>query len=296
MMQARFKPMIKKHRISLLIVLLSITVTVVTLGFIYRTEAVASNNARQESYEKDSQLYSSLITIKLKHLAAKQAKAAAVAKTKVLAQERAAKQAQSAASAGPIDSKDCTSGGAHSNPAALDIIVNKKHCIQPLDFVPPDLATVNGATLSAKASANFAAMFAAARKAGLPFSVTSSYRSYQTQISTYDYWVNQSGVARADTYSARPGYSEHQTGLSVDLAAGGCALDCFGSTKQYTWLQVHAADFGFIQRYYKGHEKVTGYSAEEWHYRYVGAATAKAIKASGVKTLEQYWNVSGGGY
>lgn len=300
MTQTRLRPIQKKYRITLLVILLSVILCATTLTLIYRTEAVASNQARQKSYEQDSQLYASLITIKLKHLTAEQAKAAAAAQAKASAQKKAAakaaKQAQSAANVGPINSKDCTSGGTRSNPESLDIIVNKKHCIQPLDFVPSDLTTVNGATLSAKASGNFAAMFAAAKKAGRPFSVTSSYRSYQTQISTYNYWVNQSGATGADTYSARPGYSEHQTGLSVDLAAGGCALDCFGSTKQYVWLQAHAADYGFIQRYYKGYENITGYSAEEWHYRYVGVGVAKAMKASGVKTLEQYWGVDGGGY
>ena len=110
--------------------------------------------------------------------------------------------------------------------------------------------------------------------------------------------MSVSGAAGADTYSARPGYSEHQTGFAVDVAnaTGTCSLDCFGTTSQYAWLQQHAADYGFIQRYYAGFEAITGYKAEEWHYRYVGVAIAKDMQQRGIKTLEQYWGVPGGTY
>jgi D-alanyl-D-alanine carboxypeptidase len=168
--------------------------------------------------------------------------------------------------------------------------------MQPVGYAPTDLTTSNGATLSAKAMPAFLQMYAAAAATGQPFYVTSSYRSYTTQISTYNHWIATSGQAGADTYSARPGYSEHQTGFAFDVAANGCTLDCFGSTSQYQWFQQHAADYGFIQRYYAGYESITGYKAEEWHYRYVGVEVAKDMQAKGVKTLEQYWNISGGDY
>lgn len=190
----------------------------------------------------------------------------------------------------------CGAPGPHTNPAAIDVVVNKKRCLQPLTFAPPDLVTSNGATLSSKAMDSFNRMFAAAAAAGQPFLVSSSFRSYSTQVSTYNYWVGVSGQAGADTYSARPGYSEHQTGLVVDVGAGDCVLDCFGSTSQYQWLQDNAAKYGFIQRYYKGYEGVTGYVAEEWHYRYVGTAVAEDMRAKGIKTLEQYFGVEGGDY
>ena len=115
-------------------------------------------------------------------------------------------------------------------------------------------------------------------------------------MSTYAYWVSVSGASGADTYSARPGYSEHQTGYAFDVAAGGCALDCFGTTSQYQWMQQHAAEYGFIQRYYAGYESITGYKAEGWHYRYVGVDVAQDMKAKGIKTLEQYWSIPGGDY
>lgn len=198
--------------------------------------------------------------------------------------------------AGLIDASKCNVSSVRTDPSQVDVMVNKKHCIQPLTFAPSDLVTSNGATLSAKAINAYNQLFAAAAAAGQPFYVTSSYRSYNDQVNTYNYWVGVSGQAGADTYSARPGYSEHQTGLVFDVAANGCALDCFGSTSQYQWLQRHAANYGFIQRYYAGSESITGYKAEEWHYRYVGVDVAKDMKAKGVKTLEQYWNMPGGLY
>jgi D-alanyl-D-alanine carboxypeptidase len=177
--------------------------------------------------------------------------------------------------------------------------------MQPVTYIPGDLVSVidsNGSSylLSAKAAPSFKAMSDAATADGESFYLTSSYRSYSDQVSTYAYWVNTSGTAGADTYSARPGYSEHQTGLAFDVAAsvGGTnyVLSDFARTSQYQWLQAHAADYGFIQRYYAGSESITGYEAEEWHYRYVGVTVAKDMQAKGIKTLEQYWGISGGDY
>lgn len=214
-------------------------------------------------------------------------------------QEAAAKEAAEQAKSGDsatIDPKSCNASKTHINPASIDVVVNKKHCIQPLEYAPADLMTSHGATLSAKAIDAFNQMYNAAAAAGQPFYVTSSYRSYTTQISTYNHWVSKSGKEGADTYSARPGYSEHQTGFAFDVAANGCTLDCFGSTPQYQWFQQNAANYGFIQRYYAGYESITGYKAEEWHYRYVGVTVAKDMQAKGAKTLEQYWGISGGDY
>lgn len=199
--------------------------------------------------------------------------------------------------AGTIDAASCNVSGRHNNPEAIDVVVNKKHCIQPLTYAPSDLVTVYGATLSAKASDAFAQLFKAAEAAGQPITVTSSYRSYSNQVTTYNYWVGVSGADGADTYSARPGYSEHQTGFVVDIAsASGCSLDCFGSTTQYQWMQQNATTYGFIQRYYDGYDNITGYTGEEWHYRYVGVATATDMKAKGVLSLEEYWDIPGGTY
>lgn len=219
---------------------------------------------------------------------------------KLAATEAANKAAEAAASGGQkpstVDSSACNVSKRHNNPAAIDAIVNKKHCMQPVNYAPADLVTSHGASLSAKAIKGFNDMYAAAAAAGQGFYVTSSYRSYSNQVSTYNHWVNVSGKAGADTYSARPGYSEHQTGFVIDVAANGCVLDCFGKTSQYQWFQENAAKYGFIQRYYTGFDNITGYKAEEWHYRYVGTGVALDMKVKGVKTLEQYWNIPGGNY
>jgi LAS superfamily LD-carboxypeptidase LdcB len=221
---------------------------------------------------------------------------AAEAKATEEAGHKLAAEAAKNGTSSTLDSKLCNNATTHTNPSAIDVLVNKQHCIQPLTFAPDDLATVNGATLSAKAINAFKELYTAAVAAGQPFYVTSSYRSYTKQVATYNRWIATSGQVEADTYSARPGYSEHQTGLAFDVATSGCTLSCFGSTSQYQWLQKNAADYGFIQRYHTGHELVTGYKAEEWHYRYVGTEVAKDMRAKGIKTLEVYWNMSGGDY
>ena len=229
--------------------------------------------------------------------------AAKEAEEKKAEEERTAKEAaeqpeapQSPSQSAGIASSNCNRGSSHRNPESIDVLVNKKHCLAPLSFVPPDLVTTHGATLSAKAAGSFNAMFAAAAAAGQPFTISSSYRSYQTQVSTYSHWVSVNGQAGADTVSARPGFSEHQTGFVIDVGAGGCNLNCFGGTTQYQWFQENAAQYGFIQRYYGGFEAITGYASEEWHYRYVGTAVAEDMKARGIKTLEQYWGLEGGDY
>ncbi len=197
-----------------------------------------------------------------------------------------------------VNPADCNVSDVRKDPGDIGVMVNKKHCIQPLSYAPSDLVTVRGATISAKVAPSFEQLMTAASAAGFPLSVTSSYRSYQTQVATYNYWVSVSGAAGADTYSARPGYSEHQTGFAIDFAnaSRSCSLSCFGSTAEYQWLQANAATYGFIQRYYAGKDAITGYGAEEWHYRYVGADVALDMKAKGILTLEEYWGLPGGTY
>lgn len=191
----------------------------------------------------------------------------------------------------------CAASGAHSNPSSIDVVINKKRCFNPIDFTPTDLASYNGFIVSAKIIPDMTTMFHAAAAAGVPLSLTSSYRSYGNQVTTYNHWVQTNGSqAAADTVSARPGYSEHQTGFAFDVSAGSCSLECFRGTKQYEWMIANAHNYGFIERYPVGLESVTGYGAEAWHWRYVGKATATQMKASGVKTLEQLWGIPGGGY
>jgi len=283
---------LRRHFISLAIIIVSIAATSSFLyWYISSTEAkivdIKSQSALQQAADDR--------TIK----AIKERKAAELKAKQEAAAKYAAEQAQNADSstATTVNSADCNLAKTHNNPSSIDVVVNKKHCIQPVTFAPDDLVSLgNGYLLSAKAATNFNQMMQAASAAGVSLSVTSTYRSYGDQVSTYAYWVNMSGKTEADTYSARPGYSEHQTGLALDVASGGCALSCFGSSAAYNWMLENAASYGFIQRYYAGYESITGYDAEEWHYRYVGVATSQDMKAKGIKTLEQYWNISGGDY
>lgn len=184
-----------------------------------------------------------------------------------------------------------------TNPTTITVILNKKHCFKPIDWAPNDLTSVNGYLMRTEAATHMQQLMTDAAAAGLGFDLSSAYRSYYDQQVTYNNWVRVNGSqAAADTVSARPGYSEHQTGLAADLKVGGCALECFADTAQYTWLTQNAASYGFIQRYPTGLTSITGYSPEAWHWRYVGVATATDMKSKGIQTLEEYFGVSGGDY
>lgn len=192
----------------------------------------------------------------------------------------------------------CAISGTHGDPSKINVLVNKKHCFNPINYTPGDLVGFDGFLVSNQIANSLRAMFNAASAASVPLSLTSSYRSYTDQVATYTNWVNVNGSsASADTVSARPGYSEHQTGFAVDLStAAGCSLECFAGSAQYQWLKTNAVNYGFIERYPSGLESVTGYSPEAWHWRFVGTSTAQEMKSKSVRTLEQLWGVSGGGY
>lgn len=163
------------------------------------------------------------------------------------------------------------------------IIVNKKHPIAA-SYAPGEDPT---------ALAAFQQLVADMQAKG--FAVSNGYsgfRSYETQATTYNSYLASDSQANVDTYSARPGYSEHQTGLAFDL------LDSSGQllteTQAATWLANHAHEYGFVVRYLAGKELSTGYMAESWHVRYIGQE-ATDIYQSG-KTLEEYYGVAGGDY
>ena len=165
-----------------------------------------------------------------------------------------------------------------------EIVIANKHYPLSKDYNPGENPT---------AKAELLKLSAAMQQAGFPISDHySGYRSYETQTQLYQDYVNQDGKAEADRYSARPGYSEHQTGLAFDLI--GTNGDLVTEEKAAQWLLDHAADYGFVVRYLKGKEKETGYMAEEWHLRYVGKE-AKDIAASGL-SLEEYYGFEGGDY
>ena len=139
------------------------------------------------------------------------------------------------------------------------------------------------------ALAAFDRLAADAAKDGLNIFIISSYRSYTKQQYTYQNWVNIYGQKEADRISARPGFSEHQLGLAIDVNS--CYF-AFAETKEAEWLDKNCYKYGFILRYPSFEsEKYTGYAYEPWHIRYVGTELAKKISDSG-KTLEQYLGIT----
>ena len=159
------------------------------------------------------------------------------------------------------------------------LIVNKSYPL-PSDYNPG----VNG---EAKEALN--RMFADAKaEKNLDMWVCSGFRSYNVQKNLYNNYVKRDGVKNADRYSARPGYSEHQTGLAFDI---NYADSRFAGTEQAIWLAENAYKYGFILRYPEGKEHITGYKYEPWHYRYIGVENATKIFSSGL-TLEEYFGLT----
>lgn len=131
-------------------------------------------------------------------------------------------------------------------------------------------------------------MFAAAKAEGYDLFVRSGFRSYATQKSLYNSYVNRDGKAAADRYSARPGHSEHQTGLAFDINK---ANSSFAGTPEAKWLAENCHKYGFIIRYPEGKESITGYIYEPWHIRYLGVDIATAVSNSGL-CLEEYLGIT----
>lgn len=134
----------------------------------------------------------------------------------------------------------------------------------------------------------FNAMKNDAAALGLSIYVSSGFRSYSSQKSIYNRYVSRDGKASADTYSARPGHSEHQTGLSIDLNT---ITQAFGRTREGKWVAAHCHEYGFIIRYPQGKSDITGYCYEPWHLRYVGTEAATKIAQSGL-CLEEYYGIT----
>jgi D-alanyl-D-alanine carboxypeptidase len=191
----------------------------------------------------------------------------------------------------------------HTDPASIGVVVNKRRPLVPLDYHPGDLrrpavsiATGGESALLRDAVADATEkMFSAAAADGAPMVMVSGFRSYATQVDTYNHWVRQHGSeAAADMISARPGYSEHQTGLSLDIgdSTGVCNLQqCFADTAAGIWVANNAGRFGFIIRYSPGEEEVTGYSPEPWHLRYVGKKVAGTMAQRSIDSLEEYFGL-----
>ena len=175
------------------------------------------------------------------------------------------------------------------------LIVNKSYPL-PKDYVPSN--TYKDATglnycsecINVDAYEKYKLMKADMASLGMNIWIQSGYRSYSLQESLYNKYVNRDGKLAADTYSARPGYSEHQTGLAFDLNS---ISDEFQDTSEGKWVNENAWRYGFILRYPKSKESITGYKYESWHLRYVGEDLAAKLYNNGDWiTLEEHFNLT----
>ncbi|GAA4716198.1 M15 family metallopeptidase [Brevibacillus fulvus] len=187
-----------------------------------------------------------------------------------------------------------------TNPEDLSVVVNKQRSLPP-GYVPQDLVAPNvpfsfqekseKRLMRREAASALEKMFAAAKEEGVTLLGVSAYRSEATQKGLFAYYVETQGLEHAERFSAHPGKSEHQTGLAIDVSGRDAATrleQTFAETIEGKWLAAHAHQFGFIIRYPKGKEEMTGYAYEPWHIRYVGVNMAKEIAEQGI-TLEQYF-------
>ncbi|MDR2997276.1 MAG: M15 family metallopeptidase [Microbacterium sp.] len=187
------------------------------------------------------------------------------------------------------------------DPTHVWVVVNKVRRLSPENYAPASVAS-SGLTATSRSGAArrdvasaLAELASSAADAGAGrIGVNNAYRSYTVQVRTYGQHVRDQGTASADTVSARPGHSEHQTGLAADIIA--CARSCtdihsFAGTPQSDWVAQHAWEHGFIVRYEDGHTATTGYVAEPWHVRYIGKELAEAYHAGGFHTLEEFFGL-----
>jgi D-alanyl-D-alanine carboxypeptidase len=184
--------------------------------------------------------------------------------------------------------------------AALDadVLVDKRRGLgpryRPRDLVVPRVAFLAGTSaeghrLRRRPARALEGMFAAARRDGVRLAGVSGFRSFASQRALFAGYARERGAEDAAHVSARAGHSEHQTGLAIDIsgADGRCAATaCFAGSRPARWLAAHAARFGFVVRYPRGEEEVTGYDFEPWHLRFVGRALAREALASG-ETLDR---------
>jgi len=179
------------------------------------------------------------------------------------------------------------------DPHRLTVLVNKYHHL-PNTFIPDDLSPVNDnlvvktIQLRTEVKKAFEKMGNEAQTNGLNLKGTSGFRSYDEQKQLYNYYVSQDGKELADHYSARAGHSEHQTGLAIDVVGPDEQLDNFEKTEEFKWLLKHHHEYGFIIRYPKDKEYITGYQYEPWHLRYVGVSIASYIKENNL-TFDEYY-------
>ncbi len=173
------------------------------------------------------------------------------------------------------------------------ILVNKYYAL-PDKYAPEDIVDVSnwyafeGIKTRQIVYDAFKEMFNAAKEDGITLIINSGYRTYEAQSKVYEEYKEAYGEEYADNYAARPDYSEHQSGLALDIITYGASGETFETTEAFKWLQDNADKYGFILRYPKDKEDITGYKYESWHYRYLGKELAKKVKKSGL-TYDEYY-------
>ncbi len=188
-----------------------------------------------------------------------------------------------------------------NDPTHQWVVVNKQRPYDPVDWRPDDLVMPDGvraleqSAMRSSAAKALTTLVRAADDAGAgEIGYLSAFRSYATQQETYAGRVAVGGVAAADRESARAGFSEHQSGLAVDIVPcrSSCgSLDDIAGSSQGAWVRDHAWEYGFIVRYVNGQESVSGYEPEAWHLRYIGPELAQAYHDGGYETLEAFFNL-----
>ena len=175
---------------------------------------------------------------------------------------------------------------------STSVLVNKYNMLDA-SFEPTELVKIDKCLesnseeyLASEAKKAYDLLCEASKKDKINIGVTSAYRSYEDQASVYRYYLKNNGADYASKYVAREGYSEHQTGLSLDIKS--TVGSPFKTTKEYTWMINNAYKYGFILRYPEGKEDITGYNSESWHFRYVGVDIAKYIYENNI-TYDEYY-------
>lgn len=184
-----------------------------------------------------------------------------------------------------------------TTPSSYQVVVNKTKPLNPKTYIPADLVKVPkfnpyGRILRRAVSAATVKLGNAMLADGAgTLIVQSGYRSYISQKTIHAAKVKALGKVKGERLAARPGFSEHQTGLAVDFAAKGVSTltISFAKTKAGIWLAANAYKFGFVLRYPNEKTAITGYQFEPWHFRYVGVAVATAMHDQNIGTLEEYY-------
>lgn len=167
------------------------------------------------------------------------------------------------------------------------IIVNKYYKV-PDGYSPPDLVNVDGQKMRKVAADAFVKMRNDASRENLRIRAVSGYRTVSYQRGLYNRYLSSDSQENVDRYSARPGYSEHHTGLAVDVFGSVDGLRQFENTPEFPWVRDNCYKYGFIIRYFEETEDITGYESEPWHLRYVGVEVSTDMKEKGINSFEEY--------